>query len=338
MNIDELKKELSFYFYIAQQLGRTGASTMAFDAKDKDGKRCVILFKSSPVSVETTDSYMKRQKEAEEKKDFFIAGYTGDVFIPKAQIMENYRIMPYAGEDLTEDVYRKLSQSQKLKIAKDFAEFLNFVHQKSFKEKAFLNQKIRHAKIGEIDKIDDCEPEHKPDLCLSSLLKLFQPHISDKEYEHLENLCKTYLNRSKADEKIVMTHGDLRYQNVLYNQETQKLAIIDFESAKPRSLYRDFCPTVVSRLPKDFLENVIYYYNKAPKKEPLYVNPKKIKLFWKINYLHEHLRCAKRDPSFPIEKRIKMFSDFESKIDKSKPVPEVCPLLKIIQKRTGKSF
>ena len=330
--ISQIKKELSLYFYIGQQLGRSGASTMAFDAKDKDGKRCVILIKASDNNAESPDAYMDRQKEAEEKKDFFISGYNGDIFIPKAQVMDGYRIMPYAGEDLTEAVYCKLSQSQKLKIAKEFAEFLNFVHQKSFEKKAELDKKISRTKIGEIDKIDEREPEHNPDFCLSKLLKLFQPHTSEKEYEHLENLCNTYLNRDKTDEKTVITHGDLRYQNVLYNQETQKLAIIDFELAKARSLYRDFCPTVFSKLPADFLKNVIYYYNEAPKKEPLYVNPEKIKLFWKINYLHEHLRCAKFDPSFPIEKRFEIFTSLEREIDTLSLVPDICPLLKSISR------
>ena len=105
--LSKIKEKISLYFYIGQQLGMTDASTTAFTAKDKDGKPWVLLFKTSDDKLDTPESYWKRQQQAEEQKVFFTTGYIGDVFIPQATIMDGYRIMPYAGENLTQQLYQK---------------------------------------------------------------------------------------------------------------------------------------------------------------------------------------------------------------------------------------
>lgn len=65
---------------------------------------------------------------------------------------------------------------------------------------------------GIISKFDGKLPE-----CICNRLKIAEQYI---------------LKCDISDEVMVMTHGDLRINNIMYDENTEKLVVIDFELAK----------------------------------------------------------------------------------------------------------
>ena len=279
------ERHLKERFVIGEQLGRSGASTCAYRVYEKEtGKSSVLLVPSEEILTDSDSSqmYMKKQRQAEEIKAFCISGYTGNVFIPTAEFGEVYRIMPYAGEDFTPQIYESLSKQDQERLAFDLASYLNFVHQKSFDEKELLAQKSS-SKIGKKAKDFYIKIE------LESYMK---GKIPDTEYKKLQQLIDDFKQRDTADEINVMTHGDLRYQNILYDKTTKKLAVIDYETAAISNIYKDFCPSVASSLPVQFIKDVIRFYNELPKKHPVSVDEKKISQMQAVFRVRELVYCG----------------------------------------------
>ena len=75
-----------------------------------------------------------------------------------------------------------------------------------------------------------------------------------------------------------MTHGDLRWPNIVYDKPNEKLGVIDFEDAAPSHIYRDFISSPIS-FNWDFVQRIIKKYNNLRKinNNPIYINANKIK-------------------------------------------------------------
>mgnify|MGYP003300575771 CR=1 FL=1 len=130
--------------------------------------------------------------------------------------------------------------------------------------------------------------------------------------------AEEYLHTSdNSDEFIVMTHTDLRASNLMYDINTNKLAVIDFELAKPDNIYRDFVASAAaSSMPWDFIKRVINFYNQIPnKKHPIKINPEKVQNALLYLALHEYAYCFnpsnfKQFPSH-ISDRLEMITGIE---------------------------
>ena len=98
-----------------------------------------------------------------------------------------------------------------------------------------------------------------------------------------------------SDEVIVMTHKDLRTSNIMYDESTGKIAVIDFELAGLDNVYHDFVAFApASSMPWDFTKRVIDFYNKIPdKKYPININPEKVQNMLLYGAMHEFARCVR---------------------------------------------
>lgn len=95
-----------------------------------------------------------------------------------------------------------------------------------------------------------------------------------------------------SDEFHVLTHGDLRVNNLMYDPENGNLSVIDFEMAKHDNVYRDFVAIAsASAMPWDCTRRVITEYNAIQKKRyPLKINPEKVQNMLLYAVMHEFAR------------------------------------------------
>lgn len=182
--------------------------------------------------------------------------------------------------DKTNKVYSGLSEEHKDDIAKQMAIFLNAMHSSSKcqpAEESIINMRKDGPKNADeiIAKFDGRLPKS-----VTNKLKAAEQYLQESD---------------KSDELIVMTHKDLRKPNLMYDANTNKLAVIDFELAGLDNVYHDFIASApASSMPWDFTKRVIDYYNKIPdKKYPIKINPKKVQNMLLYGVLHEYARCIK---------------------------------------------
>ena len=122
----------------------------------------LILKEKDP---EKRKKFFENRKHSEEIRAFVAEGYKGDAFLPETRLGKGEMILtPYAGEYLKEELYNSLSPEEQKKVQKDFASFLNHMHQKAYSGSPFLK------KIPYFEKLS--EKEHLPPLdpCIDSYL------------------------------------------------------------------------------------------------------------------------------------------------------------------------
>lgn len=167
------------------------------------------------------------------------------------------------GKDFNIDLYQSLSEEQKNNIAKQMAMFLNAMHQ-SFPIEA-PKESIKNMTNGKLNSAND-------------IIAKFAGTLPKNVETRLKQAEQYLVTSDISDELIVMTHKDLRTANIIYDKDTGKLAVIDFELAGHGNVYRDFIPYSTSTsMPWDFTKRVIRYYNNIPnKKYPITIDPKKV--------------------------------------------------------------
>jgi len=180
--------------------------------------------------------------------------------------------------DSENETYFSLSEQRRNNIAKQMATFLNAMHSSSKcqpAQESIINMQTSGPRNAEeiIAKFDGCLPKN-----IVNKLKQAEEYLQTSD---------------KSDEVIVMTHKDLRTSNLMYDANTNKLAVLDFESAGPDNVYRDFIAGApVSSMPWDFTKRVIDYYNQIPnKKYPINIKPEKVQNMLLYGVLHEYARC-----------------------------------------------
>lgn len=189
------------------------------------------------------------------------------------------KIIP--GQPLTHEIYSKLSEQEKNKIAQQIAIFLNAMHQ-SFKCEPAKKSIIHTFSQSNINTASD-------------IVVKFDGKLPANIVRRLKQAEKYLLTSDTSDEFIVMTHKDLRTQNIMYDKKTGNLAVLDFELAGPDNIYRDFIPSApASAMPWDFIKRVIEFYNNIPnKKYQLTINSKKVQNMLLFRIMHEFARCIK---------------------------------------------
>jgi len=167
------------------------------------------------------------------------------------------------GKALSTENYSALSEEQKDSIAKQMAIFLNAMH--SSYECKPATESIKNMTNGKLNNADEI---------ITKFAGTLPKNISDRLKQ-----AEEYLSTSDiSNEFIVMTHKDLRTANIMYDEKTGKIAVIDFELAGIGNVYRDFVPYSTSTsMPWDFTKRVIKCYNNIPnKKYPITIDPKKV--------------------------------------------------------------
>ena len=177
-------------------------------------------------------------------------------------------------------MYSALSEQEKNNIASQLATFLNAMHSSYDCQPA--GESIKNMFNGKLNSADD-------------IIAKFEDKLPGDIANRLRQAEKQIIESDISDEFIVMTHADLRIDNIMYDQKTHKLSVLDFELAGMNNVYRDFVAKAsASSMPWDFTKRVISYYNKIPnKKYNIIINPEKVQnmLFYAV--MHEYARCIK---------------------------------------------
>lgn len=258
-------------YEIGTQLGRSGAGSSAYLLTDTTGKQFVLKIPNNP---DETDKWLADQQKAIEKKEAYVGDYNGPIFIPKTlQVGEDFVVEELAsGQEFSQKVYDKLSAKDKAKLAKDLAIFLNQSHQRTFQGNG------THLQLG------------KPSI--QSIFDYFRPELS---------ICEqiAFLNEQQAFEAQqshpqVLTFGDYRSQNMLWDETKKQLSIIDFDYTNFDSVYREFTPFAAASYHSSyqFLRDVINVYNRLPKKHPIHIETETVKNNCILGIYHEFGRCG----------------------------------------------
>ncbi len=259
-------------YKILEQIGMTGSKTSAYLLIDKNNNKYVLKIANDKNDKEWID----RQKETIENRDCLLDGYYGNVFIPRVILTgNNFIVEEYAGEDFTKDLYDSLDEIERKQVALDIANFLNFIHQKN--------------PVNEISPFTGFD---KP--TFEEIINYCNKDISEKLKNHIDELLLKYSSRDVSDEITTNVHSDIRYQNVLYNRDTKKISVIDFELTRRKNIYCDFVPAAPAsfEMSYEFLSDIINDYNDLNKKIPIIIDIEKVKLLHKLGCFHEYGRCA----------------------------------------------
>lgn len=188
------------------------------------------------------------------------------------------KIIP--GKAFDVPTYLSLSEEQKNNIAKQMAIFLNAMHS-SYEYKP-ATESIKNMNKGKLNSAED-------------IIAKFEGFLPENISNRLKKAEQYLLTTDISDEVIVMTHKDLRTSNIMYDESTGKIAVIDFELAGLDNVYHDFVAFApVSSMPWDFTKRVIDFYNKIPdKKYPININPEKVQNMLLYGAMHEFARCVR---------------------------------------------
>lgn len=166
--------------------------------------------------------------------------------VPQAVLNNNALISPFfEGKPLCEQTYINLSSTAQKEISSAFADFLYKLHhlqKKSSEDDYYVSDRFT-KKLKDINLPSDLE-----DILHSAINAI----VNDKRVQTQTGLC----------------HNDLIKDNILYNEQQNKLAIIDFGDADFGSVYRDFGSLCRSKqLGINFTRDVVTSYNEICKKE-----------------------------------------------------------------------
>ena len=263
-------------YTIGEQLGRSGAQTTAFKLKeDSTDKDLVLRIPNNPDNMER---WLLSEKGLDDKQDKYLSDYRGNICVPRTvKFGTVYSIQEMAtGNVFNSDIYDRLPRKTQLKIAKEFAEFLNHSHRHTIKDGIVIPVVL--------DKGHDFKLNEQVKNAYKSVL-------NSNEYKWFESLLNDFETRDTADEISVFAFNDFRHSNVLYDESKERLSVIDFGCAQENSIYMDFVPHAADAfgMSYQFLKDVIDSYNDLDTK--IQINPKKVALFHLLGIMSELADC-----------------------------------------------
>lgn len=266
---------------MVMQVLNKGAHSTVFIDENEPG--IVIKKANNPES----NTYLKRQQHGYDIIES-IKAHGKDLGVALPELVEindkdqtiREKIMSGVTFDANNQIYSGLSEQHKNDIAKQMATFLNAMHS-SAECKPAQDSIINMRKDGPAN--------------ADEIIAKFEGRLPKHVVNKLKQ-AEEYLQASdKSDEFVVMTHKDLRTSNLMYDANTNKLAVLDFELAGPDNVYRDFIAGApASSMPWDFTKRVIDFYNQIQdKKYPIMINPEKVQNMLLYGVLHEYARCIR---------------------------------------------
>ena len=186
------------------------------------------------------------------------------------------------GVDFKNDVYAKLSEEQKETAAHQMALFLNTMHQMQPPKPA--DKSIKHIFNSGCYRDDPKTTEE--------FQQVFEGRLAPEYVERISAAEQALQHYDTSDELHVMTHRDLRHNNIMYDENTGQVAIIDFEMAGVDNVYRDFVASSPgSSMSWNFMRRVIRHYNAIEgKKYPITIDEDKVKNALIYGIAHERSR------------------------------------------------
>lgn len=259
-------------YTIGNQLGRSGQRSSAYLLTDCVGRRLALKIPNDPEQV---DQWRISQEHANKNKEAYAGDYEGNIFIPKTiTVGEIYLIEELAeGAEFTVKVYEKLPRNEQLRLAKDFAHFLNISHQRT------ITRWTRPVQLM----------AGKP---LSDISGFWAPLLTETQRKNLNQSIIQHQNHDSNP--VVLAFNDYRSQNVLYNPQKRQLSVIDFDCVRQQSVMHDFVPYAAASFGMSyrFLSDVVYNYNREPKKIPFDIDTRQVKNLHYLGIIHEMGRCA----------------------------------------------
>ncbi len=169
---------------------------------------------------------------------------------------EKYSVCGYKeikGDKLTSDMYDKMSESEKDKLANDIAQFLKELH----------SLPLPNIDDLELNVIEDYKNDY------AELKKMIYDKIPDKSKEYLDNLFKRILSDERITKYVrVLCHNDLSCNHIIM-QNNKVAGIIDFGDVAITDRDKDFIYLLENsseELGRNFGLKVLNYYN-HPNKE-----------------------------------------------------------------------
>lgn len=251
-----------------------GAHSDVYLGTDEEHGAVIIKVARATPGSEKADGYIDDQLAGDQiVKEIRNSGMDFGVVLPEifgvADTEYGKAIVerPIKGVDFKDGVYNALDEAKKEDAARQIALFLNAMHQMRAPQPA--DKSIKNLFVE-----DPTEP-HTAD----QFAAVFEGQIPPAYMERIAAAQRALDGYDIGDEYHVMTHKDLRYQNIMYDTERKRVAVIDFEMAGVDNIYRDFVAIApASSMPWDFTRRVIKHYNKIEnKKYPITINPDKVK-------------------------------------------------------------
>lgn len=273
----------------------------------------VIIKQNNSVSGDR--GYLKRQQAGYETIERIKkSGYATGVKLPtvietneqdEVQTIKEQRI---SGQTFDRDgkLWDGLTENQKNNIAKQMATFLVAIHSAG---------EIRPADKS-IKTMFDKSKLHNANDIINAYEGAMPQRLANKLLDAEQYLESTDV----SDEFHVLTHKDLRVNNLMFDQETGQLSVLDFEMAGTDNIYRDFVAYAsASSMPWDYTRRLIAEYNAIqPRKYPLKINPVKVQNMLVYAIAHEYSRNVTHEQNEQIsdEEKQKFFQHLITKINK----------------------
>ena len=326
------KEEMKYYqekigsnYKILSNKGASGYWSSAYNLEDKEGNKFILKI---PNRQSYKQSWINNQKNIKERIDTYYKEYKGDLKIPHyITIGEDFVIEENLGKQIGQkEFWKSLPQNEVSKFIDDMAEFLNFTHKQ---EK------------GPISPIKLDHPQFTLENAYNYLSNTGALNPDDKEM--LLELITNFENRDTNDEITCLTHEDIRYQNIVYNNETKKFALVDFDSMdKNHKLYLAFTSRdmVNNGIPHDILSGIIDKYNKISKSK---VNKNKIRALYKLGIFYSVVSFVKFKHGIKVGTDILPITTvcrnkFEKNMDSRTIRTEIWPFIKKTFESIDKAF
>lgn len=255
--------------------GKSGSFATVYDLEDMKGNKFVLKIPNKPID---TERWIAKQTKTRDTIQKYYKDYNGELKIPNyVKIGQDFIIEENLGEQLTYEEIGHLSLEQIDGFAKSMAEFLAYTH--------------KQEKGNEFKYVLGREGFFTLKDCYDYLNNAGV--LNESEQKELLDLIEKFNNRDTSDETSTLTHCDIRLQNIVYNPQTKKFGIIDFEMLNTIApMYYDFTSGTVASFgfPYDIASKTIDYYNEI---SDVKVNKEKIKMFHKLGTMFEYCYVAK---------------------------------------------
>lgn len=268
---NEYELLLEHKFAIQDQIGISGSRTTAFLMRDLQGQHFVLKIANISEDVH----WIEDQKRSYEKVRATLSKYSGTMYIPQLLIAgDDYIVEEFAGEEFSKGFYYTcLDENERHQSAIDLATLLVCLH-----ENNAISEPLPLNMMG--------NPS------LHEIFEYTRKSLGQEMSSRFLSFINEFEKRNIDDEVSVVTHGDIRSQNMLYNTSCNRLALIDFELVQSRNIYHDFIPFAAASYgcAYAFLWDTIDVYNSISSR--FKIDKGKVMMFHYLGILHEYGRCA----------------------------------------------